>query len=88
MRLALKPTMLSCGHWPNTSGSPVKQLSEQKITRSLCKRGSASGKALSWLPDKSKISSESASVKISDGNSLKPSRSCKRVTPCSAPARS
>ena len=88
MRLALKPTMLSCVHWPNTSGSSVNGLSEQKITRSLCKRGKSSGRVASWLPDRSKISSESARSKISRGNAVNPQRNCKRWMPASSPLRS
>ncbi len=69
--LALKPTIVKFGHCPNTSGSSVNGLSEQKMTRSLCSLGKSSGKLDKALPERLRISSESAKSKISRGNSAR-----------------
>ncbi|MNE49750.1 hypothetical protein D3C80_1442920 [compost metagenome] len=67
IRLALKPTMVSAGQFPSTSGSTVKLFSEQKIMRSLVHSASSSGSSLNWLPVRSSTSSVSLRLKISRG---------------------
>ncbi len=88
IRLALKPTMVSAGQRPSTSGSSVKRFSEQKMMRSLPNPASSSGSVLSWLPVRSSTSSVSFRLKISWGNSVRFSESFKWRAPHNSPARS
>ncbi|KWV85119.1 hypothetical protein PFLmoz3_05267 [Pseudomonas fluorescens] len=86
--LALKPIMLSLAHWPRHCGSSVKALSEQNSTRRFVRRCRSSGRLLRALPVRLRISSESASSKISRGNSVSPQARSRRVTPANWPALS
>ena len=88
IRLARKPIMPSCWHWPSTAGSSVNWLFEQKMMRSWCSRARSSGSAVSALPDRSRTSSVSASSKISGGNVCSPHDKLSRRLPASAPLRS
>ncbi len=88
MWLALKPTISRFGHWPSTSGTRVNWLSEANRIRSRCRRAKSVGNACRALPERLRISSVSASSKISGGNSVRPSAKSRRVAPASSPARS
>lgn len=88
MRLALKPTMVSAGQRPSTSGNSVKRFSEQKRMRSFLHSASASGNSLSWLPVRSSTSNVSLRLRISGGNTARFSASLRWRAPQSSPARS
>ena len=73
---------------PSTFGNSLNWLDEQNSIFSLLRRLKSSGKLDSSLPDKSKISSVSASSKISGGKCVKLHDKLNRLAPLSLPALS
>ncbi|MNL43414.1 hypothetical protein D3C87_1659260 [compost metagenome] len=88
IRLALKPTMVSAGQRPSTSGNSVKRFSEQKRMRSFLNSANSSGSVLNWLPVRSSTSSVSLRLKISGGKTVRFSASLRWRAPSSSPSRS
>src|SRR4028118_880120 len=66
--LDLKLTILRSRHCERTSGISSKSLLVKKTILRCFNRSNSSGKVFKWLFDRSKISKESARVKISEGN--------------------
>ncbi|CRX29317.1 hypothetical protein PAERUG_P54_1_London_24_VIM_2_04_13_05794 [Pseudomonas aeruginosa] len=80
--------MLSAGQSPTAAGNSSKSLAEQNSTLRRCSRPRSSGRLSRALPLRLSTSRESASSKISRGNSRRPQDRSRRVAPASSPLRS
>ena len=84
----LNPIMSSARHWPRIPGTCRNRLFEQKTTRSFFSSGNQSGKSVSRLLERFRISRLSDSVLISSGTVVRSEERSSRVMPGRSPARS